>query len=340
MKTTNAKAKAFQTPAGPASKEVDNKTISKQTSARRPKQKIHTDPVKLDAQASDPGPLQETDIEYCPPRPKDLPDYPEDFPPDLDYSMLQGENLMRGYQELYFNPVDENGVSRIEKKEQAELAKAQKEGDEAVMKAMEDIEWTVRDVPETFEPYRRKQIAEQLKKSELLSKKGPPTVLARRAASALSSHPKPAQTTTTTTTASKSALNVPKVRAPTTFLSREKKAPLPSNPSAMSHTAATVASRSTIGYSHGRSASGAMKKTVTPARSASTMSSTSGSTITPARFAKKVEEVKEVEEWRRPKFLGAFEVDEEDLEPGLRGALPECLRGGGEEEEEFVMTLN
>lgn len=337
MKTTNAKAKAFQTPAGPTSKEIDNKTIGKQTSARRPKQKIHADAIKLDVQAAAPAPLQETEIEYCPPKPKALPDYPEDFPPDLDYSMLQGDNLMRGYHELYFNPVDENGISRIDKKEQAELAKAQKEGDEAVLKAMEDLEWTVRDVPETFEPYRQKQIAEQLKKSELLSKKGPSTVLARRAASALSSHVKPAPMATSGT---KPALTVPKTRTPTTFLSREKKVPLPSNPSAMRHTAAAAASRSTIGYSQGRSASGALRKTVLPARSASTVSSHSGSTITPARFAKKAEEVKEVDEWRRPKFLGAFEVDEDDLEPGLRGALPDCLRGGGEEEEEFVMTLN
>jgi len=35
--------------------------------------------------------------------------------------------------------------------------------------------------------------------------------------------------------------------------------------------------------------------------------------------------------------LQAFEVNDEDLEPALRGALPECMRRGEEEDEEFIM---
>ena len=63
------------------------------------------------------------------------------------------------------------------------------------------------------------------------------------------------------------------------------------------------------------------------------MSQGSDTTITPANF-------REVEpEWKNPSFLKAFEVDDDELEPGLRGVLPECLRRMDEDEEEFVMPL-
>ena len=58
-------------------------------------------------------------------------------------------------------------------------------------------------------------------------------------------------------------------------------------------------------------------------------------TITPERFAMESEM-----ETKSPAFLKAFEVDDEELEPGLRGVLPECLRRADDEDEEFVMTLN
>lgn len=67
------------------------------------------------------------------------------------------------------------------------------------------------------------------------------------------------------------------------------------------------------------------------------MSQASDTTITPARFAK---EGQENEEWKkRLTFLSAFDVDEEELEPGLRGIMPDSLRGQDEDEEEFVLTL-
>ena len=38
-------------------------------------------------------------------------------------------------------------------------------------------------------------------------------------------------------------------------------------------------------------------------------------------------------------FLGVFDTDDEDLEPGLRGVLPDCLRRDEDAEVDFVMTL-
>jgi hypothetical protein len=43
--------------------------------------------------------------------------------------------------------------------------------------------------------------------------------------------------------------------------------------------------------------------------------------------------------WKNPKFLEVFEVGNEDLESGLRGALPECLRRADSEDEQFIIAL-
>ena len=70
MKTTNAKAKAFQTPAPvPAHNDV-GKTNQKSVSARKAKPRIsHAEMTKLDI-LGDKDLLEERDIEYMPPRAK------------------------------------------------------------------------------------------------------------------------------------------------------------------------------------------------------------------------------------------------------------------------------
>lgn len=349
MKTTNAKAKAFQTPSGPAAEKDLDKTQAKQTSARRPKQKV-TQTVKLDIHGDDPGPLEAREVEYAPPNPKALAYESEDFPNNcLNYEGLKPENLMRGWTDQYNNPLDENGVSRREKEFEEKLAKALKAGDERILRAVEEDDWSVADVPETFQHLRKKgqeglrntKAPEPAKKFTAKGNKGPATLALRNAATALSVVPKPA--------AAPFMMNKPKPKPATSFLARGKKEIAPPPTSTMRHTAATAASKSTIGYTKGRSASSIVNRGTghvsnifnnpnTLPRSTSNLSEDSDVTITPARFAQKKAEVGS-EEWNRLKFLGAFEPDDEDLEPGLRGALPECLRRDDEEEEEFVMTL-
>ena len=67
-KTTNAKAKAFQTPA-PAQNENDlGKTVRKSVSARKPKPKTsHPETTKLEDILADKEALDEREIEYMPP---------------------------------------------------------------------------------------------------------------------------------------------------------------------------------------------------------------------------------------------------------------------------------
>ncbi|KFX90553.1 hypothetical protein O988_08139 [Pseudogymnoascus sp. VKM F-3808] len=110
----------------------------------------------------------------------------------------------------------------------------------------------------------------------------------------------------------------------------------------MRNASASAASRSTMGYKKGRSASTQLSNgtvsaaPMAPARSFSNLSAGSDKTMTPARYGAKREE-----ESSRLGFLGAFDVDDDDLGFGPDSGLPECMRGGAEEEEEeFVMTLN
>jgi hypothetical protein len=337
MKTTNAKTKAFQTP-GPALEKELEKTQPKQTSIRRPKKVIHADAVKLEVHG-DESPLAERDVEYCPPKPKDLPYESEDFPDGcLNYDVLKKGNLMRGIYNTYYNDLDENGMSKQDRENEEVYQISAKKADEQILKMMEE-DWTVGDVPETFRHLRKKQsqpkekvdIKSQPKKTAALPSKGPATIVSRKAATALSVAPK-------------SAPVPPRATKPTpkpSFLSRAKPTAtpiVPSNASTIRHAAAIVASKSTIGYTKGRSAFGVPQAQKTErtglTRSVSNMSQSSDTTITPERFAMTSEL-----ESKSPAFLKAFEVDDEDLEPGLRGILPECLTRADDEDEEFVLTL-
>ncbi|KAE9363018.1 hypothetical protein N431DRAFT_390543 [Stipitochalara longipes BDJ] len=336
MKTTNAKTKVFQTP-GPALEKEIEKTQPKQTSTRKPKKVIHADSVKLEVHG-DESPLAEREVEYCPPRPKDLPYDSEDFPDGcLNYDVLKKGNLMRGIYNKYYNDLDENGLSRQDHLNEEAYQKSAAKADEQIRKMMEE-EWTVGDVPETFRHLRKKpsQPKEKtvapplLKKIPAVPSKGPATIASRKAAGALSVIPK-------------SAPAPPKATKPTlkpSFLSRAKPTTpptIPSNASTMRHAAATATSRSTIGYTKGRSAFSQVQKPERSGltRSVSNMSQGSDTTITPERFFALENE----QESRSPAFLKAFEVDDEDLEPGLRGIMPECLRRPDDEDEDFVFTL-
>ena len=68
MKTTNAKAKAFQTPAPPKFAEDNDKHLQKSALARKPKPRVsHAETTKLEVLGDKDG-LEEREIEYMPPR--------------------------------------------------------------------------------------------------------------------------------------------------------------------------------------------------------------------------------------------------------------------------------
>ena len=70
MKTTNAKAKAFQTPAPRAADKDLGKTNQNSVSARKAKPRVsHAEMMKLDV-LGDKNILEEREIEYMPPKAK------------------------------------------------------------------------------------------------------------------------------------------------------------------------------------------------------------------------------------------------------------------------------
>lgn len=250
---------------------------------------------------------------------------------------------MRDIYQSYYQPMLKRQGAKQEQASKEAYEKAVKEHDESIMKMMEE-DWTVGDVPETFRHLKKKQTqpqpqaqaqtlkkpAEQIKKPTTVPSKGPATITSRNAAYALAVPSKAAHVPP------KASRPIPK--ASLLYGSKAPMVPtLPSNASTMRHNAATAASKSTIGYTKGRSTSGVLSEnTFRPQRSGlqrsvSNMSQSSDATITPANFKEP--------EWKNPTFLKAFDVDDEDLEPGLRGILPECLRRMDEDEEDFFMPL-
>ncbi|KAI9795884.1 MAG: hypothetical protein M1833_006611 [Piccolia ochrophora] len=280
LKTTNAKTKVFQTPAPPVALDGSNKnkekSAQKSVSARRPKPRIsHAQTIKLDVQ-DDETPLEEADedeIEYMPPRPIDLPNFPEDFPPELDLSALKGENLTRGVFQTYNQDVDEFGESLFERRYVESRDKAFREQDEAEIRDFESMPlfgYDLAEFPdeENVLSQRKKQGAEERRKQadnatkpgltqrkRLPLHKGPSNTVSTKAATLLSKQGNEASKP-------KAKLSGPTVKArlPATLVSRPKKVPQPTNPSPMRHTAAVASSNTTIGYSKGRTASHNLSK--------------------------------------------------------------------------------
>lgn len=208
--------------------------------------------------------------------------------------------------------------------------------DEAILKSLEE-DWVVGDEPETFAFRQKKSIPSQANVKTSTrpvpsTLKAPPTVTSRKAVSALGlpTKPKAVPITTKILAKPKPSLPFPSRAAPANSTTMAK-------PSTMRHNAAVAASKSTIGYSKGRSASGVIppqRRQGGRTRSASNVSAISEITITPARFAQHEER-----ETKRLPWLAAFEADDENVEPLLKGSSYENLRRFDEDEEEFVMTL-
>jgi hypothetical protein len=207
--------------------------------------------------------------------------------------------------------------------------------DEQVRKDMDEFDWSIGDVPETKTAKQSKTLATiseagdgTLKINKKLAarpiSKQPPTIASRKAASALALAPKP----------SNALMNAKKLNvkpAPSAFkgpncllpLKRQVQRPVITRESSTERAAAVAASRSTLGYSKGRSTSSAIQgsdRPKTPAgppvrralsRSASTASSGSECTITPARYAQ-VSKGDTGGALKRLEFLSIFDVDDDD----------------------------
>ncbi|KAK4039810.1 hypothetical protein C8A01DRAFT_46770 [Parachaetomium inaequale] len=351
-KTTNAKARAtHQTPGVKAIARDFEKSAVKPTTTLRPKQPApQAESSKLEVH-TDKDPLEEEEIEYAPPKPKESP-YESDVFPDgvLTFEGLKPENLFKGYYRYYFNRVDGEGKTALERDMEERQKRSFERGEEQIRRDMEEFDWSIGDIPESKDVFKKKSAvaagaaATTSKKVARPVPKQPSTLASRKAASALSM---PTKSTGIAQPKLTNATALGATRAPSRgFLLPKRKPAQPVTQTTMpvrERAPALAASRSTVGYNKGRSVSSAVHGTSNDAasrppqsqigpkprtlvRSVSTASTSSDATITPARFA-------QASELKKPDFLSIFDADEE--EDSLGGGLPPM----DDDDDNFHLTV-
>jgi len=305
-------------------REIEKTQPRPATARRQTVRSPQPDSLKLDIHNDRHGGSDAEDVEYIAPPPAEEPFKSDILAADaLTFDAFKPENRLKGYYDYYYNPVDESGVSLKEKKLAEERQKAFDETDKQVSRDMEEFDWSVDDVPasrEFLEDRKKQKAAASAAKTALahravsrLAAKPPSTVAARKAASVLSM---PSGTSTALQPKAAKPLN----SKPASFLLAGKKKV--SEAREKDSTTGVVASRTTIGYNKGRTASSLVHSE--PAgpklpraftRTTSTLSSGSDTTITPSRFAQKqAGRSAENEDWKRLEFLSIFDVDEDEDE--------------------------
>ena len=234
MKTTNAKATAFQTPA-PVS--ASAKTQKASPRLRRPKLKVQPDAHKPD---EDDVP----DVEYMPPKEIPLLDDYDYLPRDWHVPKLESG----GVWEAYHNPLEDDGRTRLERRFEESLARDKKKRDDIFERTFdEQMEREEADLARHFGVELPKKTVPQASPQVVLDttahrKKptGLSTLKARSAVAALSEPRERACAAPTAATKSRLPSRTVTSRKPTAV------------PSATRRAAVAAASKSTIGYAQGR----------------------------------------------------------------------------------------
>ena len=377
-KTTNAKAKAFQTPAaGPIDNDL-GKTNQRNNSVRKAKPRVsHAEMTKLDI-LGEGHEVVETEIEYMPPRAKgnilikkslhaadlasDMPDLPDDHV-ELDFSIFENGGLMKGALAYYMTRKGEDGLSHVEREEQRQQKiwdRLDRISDAALQRDIDSEPIPCTHYPECpgdlckntiqarkeAEDQYQKTVAEIDAETAPLAKKSPalsgPPALKTKAATATVSQPK--GSALALKAPSKPGVPSARSRLNSNLVSRPQKTALPTNPSPMRHTAATAASKTTMGYSKGRAASATLRKTVLPAKPTKTDENVIPDTeMAPADYIQRYGVPKFGSEmWIRCKRSGCFDEDEgpsleEIFGGGKPGGLDSYLRE--EAEQDFQLTF-
>ncbi|KAL7625445.1 hypothetical protein AAE478_004665 [Parahypoxylon ruwenzoriense] len=354
-KTTNAKAKSQQAVTVKSAVRNIEKSQVKAPTTRRAKQKrprAELQKVKVHAEGADP--LNEEEIEYLPPRPKDAPYESDVFPNGvLTFDALKPENLFDGFYDYYYNPVDEHGVPLADRQLEERNRKAMEECDKLIKEDMDNFEWSVQELDSSKKQAlvaAKNTLGTDADAKKARAIRAPSTVRSRKAANSLS------MDDTTKSVQRKAARSMEATKAPSTKTSAFaipsfKRPPSSQAPSVPRKTSLEIEanSRTTIGYKKGQStasilAQGTMNSSKPESkagihRSDSTLSSESDRTITPARFAhNQASAAAEDQEWKeKVPFLSIFNSEDDDDDDDF-----ELVAGGmprAEEDEEFVMKL-
>ncbi|KZF26848.1 hypothetical protein L228DRAFT_243373 [Xylona heveae TC161] len=351
MKTTNAKAKTIQTPAGQALGTVNEKNQQRSTTSR----KVKTRQPQIEVfKSTETGNLEDEeipDIEYMPPRSKDIQDYPDDFLLNMDYSQLRGSNLTRGWYQTYCNPVGPDGLTKFQRQEKEAQARHEKEVDTMLRKAFDEMTFDLPEVQNNdicanqkiktqSESSKRIPSSKGLQARQKTSRplaKGPSSLRSKAAASALSYH-NPASEASNPNQAR------PLIRAkvPTSIMGRSKQAPAPTNPSSMRHTAAKVTSQNTIGYTRGRATSVSLRANDSSESSKSkSIDATVSSEHQPLinHFEAHYSPEAGSDEWNKLRGYDTAEDEDEDIEDALKGRGNNFLYLDEDADKDFVLTL-
>ncbi|RMZ73957.1 Cyclopropane-fatty-acyl-phospholipid synthase [Pyrenophora seminiperda CCB06] len=243
MKTTNAKSKAFATPAPLPS----TKTQKLSPRLRRPKVKVHQPEAAQESGDDVP------EVEYMPP--KEIPlqdDMDEYLPKGWTMPKLSDRDMARGIWQAYHNPVEDDGRTREQRRFEEEIQRDRKKRHEQFEKIF--AAQMAKDDAETREYYGIKapKGGQRLPTTSSALRKapnGPSTMRARSAAVALASESKPSYAAPTAAA---------KSRLPTGIIAGRKGAKTPTELTAVRQASAATASKSTIGYAQGRAGRSAL----------------------------------------------------------------------------------
>jgi hypothetical protein len=177
----------------------------------------------------------------------ELPDDPEDITYDTTFPQFKGRNMVRGWEKVYLHgDIGEDGLTDRQRKFKQSSISYDKMVDEMIQKQIEDLDYW-----DEFDPQPRK--AEPIKGNETKAPaKSVSTMKARNAAAALS------HTRSSSRVENKKPPVPTKAKAPISQLMPKRRTPTPTNPSI-----AAASSRTTVGYSKGRSVSSTLQTKAT-----------------------------------------------------------------------------
>ncbi|KAJ3498776.1 hypothetical protein NLG97_g847 [Lecanicillium saksenae] len=321
-KTTNAKARPNQSGAGKEKARPIEASQLKPATQRPKLRQTELAAPKFEVQPDKKERVTEEEPEYAPPAPLPLP-YQSDVLPEggLTFEGLKKEYMLKGYYENFYNPVDADGVSRLDKAFDDEMKSALDKAVEQHDREFEALDWGVPDAEESKARLptnaAAKNPSSRVNPHGNASDRKFQTINSRRAASALAIHSDRAASAPSSRAASSS-------KRPLAATSQARTA----KPSAIEPLGATTgeaASRTTIGYSKGRSASSMMRHqhqaTKSLSRPAARQASDDGwdLTITPARARLNGRDQSPLNNTERPQFTSIFYDDEDDAEPVTLG---------------------
>ncbi|KGO77490.1 hypothetical protein PITC_037980 [Penicillium italicum] len=325
MKTTNLKANNLQTPAPFGGTTKQPKTNRRQSTAQKirkaaPVAQQAQTKVHIDAAVDD-----VPDIEYMPPKPRDLPDLPDDVTYDTTFPQFRPKNRALGLESVYGKQqVGRDGLTAKQRKFKEDSAACDKMVDDMIMKQLEDV---------GFESSGESESTAALQPNAIPPKR-PATTRHTRSMSTLRARDAVGALAGPQSTATPRVALTPKPRVASlasSLVMHKRQARVPSNPSSMRNTAASVNSR-TVGYSKGRSVSSTLRE-----KQSQTQKLSSSQILSPETYMQLYGTPPlDSEMWTRCKTAGCFDAPGETT-PELEEPLPTFEED--EEAQSFQLTL-